>query len=88
MIQACCYFKNTGKKCGYLRGTTCFYFPSQFNPDRQGERPRESILNGQAFVGACTAGSDGYKQVRLHVAITLHMIIYPQYMGLVQDVLI
>jgi hypothetical protein len=52
------------------------------------ERPRESILNGPAFVGACTAGSDGYKQVRLHVAGTLHMITYPQYMGLVQDILI
>jgi hypothetical protein len=51
------------------------------------ERPRESILSGQAFVGACTAGSDGYNQVKLHVAITLHMIIYPQYMGLV-DILI
>jgi hypothetical protein len=62
--------------------------PSQSNPDRQGRRPRKSILNGQEFVGACTAGSDGYKQVRLYVDITLHMIIYPHYMGLVQDILI
>jgi hypothetical protein len=63
-------------------------FPA--NPIRIGkaERPMESILNGQAFVGACTAGSDGYKQVRLYVARTLHMIIYPQYMELVQDILI
>jgi hypothetical protein len=78
-----------GNKLCYLQRHSKLLFSQPIQSGSARPNGREKVSrNGQAFIGACTAGSDGYNQVKLHVAKTLHMITYPQYMGLVQDILI